>query len=268
MTPHPEGFEETRSMQDAAMNDLFTLKGRKVLVTGGTRGVGRAISLQFARAGASVIANFVRDIKAADQFKSEVEAGGYSIELCRADLTTEKGMERLVEAAGERLSGVVHCAATGVHRPFQELTLRHFDWTYALNVRAFFDLVQRLLPRFETGSSIVGVSSDGAVRAIPYYTLVGSSKGALESMVRHLAVELAPRGIRVNCIAPGTVLTDAWDVLPDREQRLAEAIRRSPTGRLVTLEEVAAAAQFLCSAAASGISGQTLVVDGGARVVG
>ena len=87
-------------------------------------------------------------------------------------------------------------------------------------------------------------------------------------MVRHLAVELAPRGIRVNCIAPGTVLTDAWDVLPDREQRLAEATRRSPTDRLVTLEEVAAAALFLCSAASSGIIGQTLVVDGGARIVG
>jgi enoyl-[acyl-carrier protein] reductase III len=146
--------------------------------------------------------------------------------------------------------------------------LRHFDWTFALNVRAFFDLVQHLLPRLENGASIVGVSSEGAVRAIPHYTLVGATKGALESLVRHLAAELGPRGIRVNALSPGTVLTDAWNVLPDREQRLAEAKRRSPLGRLVTLEEVAAAALFLCSAAAAGVNGHTLVVDGGTRIVG
>jgi len=253
------------------MNDLFSLKGKQVLVTGGTRGVGRAISLQFARAGANVIANYVRDSSAAEKLKQDAATEGHSIEPCRADLTTEKGMERLIEFLGGRfstVSGMVHCAATGVHRAFPELTLRHFDWTYALNVRAFFDLVHRLLLRFETGASILAVSSEGAVSAVPYYTLVGSSKGALESMVRHLAVELAPRGIRVNAISPGTVMTDAWEVLPDREQRLADAIRQSPAGRLVTLDEVALAAQFLCSAAAGGINGQTLVVDGGARIVG
>lgn len=253
------------------MNDLYSMKGKRVLVTGGTRGVGRAISLQFARAGASVIANYARDTASAEKLKADAAAEGCSIEPCRADLTTDKGMERLMEFLEGRfstVSGLVHCAATGVHRAFPELSLRHFDWTYALNVRAFFDLVHRLLPRFEAGASILAVSSEGAVRAVPYYTLVGSSKGALESMVRHMAVEFAPRGIRVNAISPGTVMTDAWEVLPDREKRLADAIRRSPSGRLVTLDEVASAAQFLCSAAAGGIIGQTLVVDGGARIVG
>lgn len=253
------------------MNDLYSMKGKRVVVTGGTRGVGRAISLQFARAGAAVVANYVRDAGAAEKLKADAAAEGCSIEPCRADLTTEKGMGRLMEFVEGRfstVSGLVHCAATGVHRAFPELTLRHFDWTYALNVRAFFDVVHRLLPRFETGGCILAVSSEGAVKAVPYYTLVGSSKGALESMVRHLAVELAPRGIRVNAISPGTVMTDAWEVLPDREQRLADALKRSPLGRLVTLDEVASAAQFLCSAAAGGIVGHTLVVDGGARIVG
>ena len=97
------------------------------------------------------------------------------------------------------------------------------------------------------------------------YTLVGASKGALESLARHLAAELAPKGIRVNVLSPGTVLTDAWTVLPDAEARLAEAGRRSFLGRLTTAEEVAWAAQFLCSDAASGVVGHTLVVDGGAR---
>ncbi len=252
------------------MSDLFSLQGKRILVTGGTRGVGRAISLQFARAGAAVVANYVRDTKAAEKLQAEAEAEGCSIEPCRADLTSEKGMEQLTQYLGSRfasLSGLVHCAATGVHRPFPELTLRHFDWTYALNVRAFFDLVQRLLERFERGANLLAVSSDGAVRAVPYYALIGSSKGALESLVRHLAVELAPRGIRVNIIAPGAVMTDAWSVMPDREKRLAEVTRRSPLGRMVTLEEVASAAQFLCSDAAAGIVGQTLVVDGGMRIL-
>jgi NAD(P)-dependent dehydrogenase (short-subunit alcohol dehydrogenase family) len=253
------------------MNDLFSLKGKRVVITGGTRGVGRAISLQFARAGAQVLANYVRDTKAAQELQADASKEGVSIDTVRADLSTEKGTTRFLEAVAQRfptISTFIHCAATGVHRPFTELTVRHFDWTYSLNVRAFFELVHRLLDRFEKGAGILAVSSDGAVRAIPYYTLVGSSKGALESLVRHLAAELAPRGIRVNAIAPGTVLTDAWNVLPDRERRLAEASRRSPTGRLVTLEEVAGAAQFLCSDAASGVIGHTLVVDCGTRIVG
>jgi enoyl-[acyl-carrier protein] reductase III len=137
-----------------------------------------------------------------------------------------------------------------------------------LNVRAFFELVQRLSPRMPSGSSIVAISSEGAVRAVAQYTLVGASKGALEALARHLAAELAPKGIRVNVLSPGTVLTDAWKVLPDAEARLAEAGRRSFLGRLTTAEEVAWAAQFLCSDAASGVVGHTLVVDGGARTRG
>ena len=149
------------------MTDLFSLKGKRVLITGGTRGLGRAISLQFARAGASVLANYVRDVKGAELLGQEAVAHGMVIETVRADLSSEKGMETLVAAVGVEvpISALIHCAATGVHRPFEQLTLRHFDWTFGLNLRAFFDLVQRLLPRFPVGSSpaanfwIFGISS-------------------------------------------------------------------------------------------------------------
>lgn len=251
------------------MTDAFSLQGKSALITGGTRGIGRAIALQFARAGARVLANYVRDANAADALAAEAARENLSLQVVRGDLANEKGMDRLlaaVESHAPTLDIFVHCAATGVHRPIEQLTLRHFDWTFALNVRAFFELVHRLLPRFVAGSSIVALSSEGAVRAVPHYTLVGSSKGALESMVRHFAVELAPRGIRVNALSPGSIETDAWKALPDAEVRLTEARRRSPQGRLTTLDEVAQAAQFLCSNAASGMVGHTLVVDGGIRI--
>lgn len=252
------------------MTGPFSLTGKRFLVAGGTRGIGRAITLQFARSGASVVANYVRNEGSAELLRKLAEAEGLDLALCRADLTSPKGLEIIQQALDGRpgtLSGLVYCAATGVHKPLPDLTLRHFDWVFALNVRAFLELVLRIENRFSEGASIVAVSSEGAVRAMPFYTLVGASKGALESMARHLAAELGPRGIRVNILAPGAVVTEAWDSMPDRERRLEEARGRSPMKRLVTAEEVAFAAHFLCSDAARTITGDRLVVDGGAAVV-
>ncbi len=252
------------------MENLFALSGG-VLVTGGTRGIGRAISLRFARAGASVMANYIRNQKAADDLKATADREGLPIQLCRADVTSPEGIQQIeqsIQDSGEPLTGLVYCAATGVHRVIPELTARHFDFTFALNVRGFFELTKALLNRFSERSSVLAVSSMGGQRALPYYSLVGSSKGALEALARHLAVELAPQGIRVNILVPGTVATDVWKTLPEGEERVATAIRRTPIRRLVTPEEVAWAAQFLCSGAAAGIIGHALIVDGGAGIVG
>lgn len=252
-------------MSDAS----FSLRGKRILVTGGTRGIGRGISARFVRAGAHVLAGYARDDAAAQSLVAELAAEGAAIEVCRADLTTETGMQRLLDALGSgTVSAVVHCAATGVHRPIEELTLRHWDFTFALNLRAFFDLVKSVLPRMAADATIVAVSSQGAVQALPHYALVGATKGGLEALCRHLAVELAPRGIRVNVLAPGNVRTAAWDAFPDRDTRLREAIDRSPCGRLTSVEDVASAAHFLCSDASAGLNGHTLVVDGGQRIRG
>jgi NAD(P)-dependent dehydrogenase (short-subunit alcohol dehydrogenase family) len=251
-----------------ARTTSFSLTGT-FLITGGTRGLGRAISIQFARSGARVIANYLRNSAAAGELKALAEQQQLPIELCRADLTNPEGfrqVEAAVQQAGLPLTGLVHCAATGTHRPFSELTGRHLSWTFGLNVGAFFELVKLLLPGFAPDSSVIAVSSPGASRAVPQYAVVGASKGALESLARHLAVELAPRGIRVNVVAPGAIATEVWNAIPEGAERLADAGRRSPLRRLVTAEEVALAAQFLCSPAASGINGQTLTIDGGTGI--
>lgn len=252
------------------MSDPFSLKDRVFLVTGGTRGIGRAISTQFARSGAHIIANHNIREDSAKTLLDLSDEENLSIDICRADLTTDKGRNRIkerIDAIDGGLSGVVHAAATGVHKPFEQLTKRHFDWVLSLNTVAFFELVKMLTPNMQTDAAIVAVSSKGAVRAVEAYTAVGTSKGALEALSRHLAVELADRGIRVNILAPGTVETDSWDVIPNKEERLVQTIHRTPLKRLITIEEVAFAAQFLCSRAASGITGHTMNVDGGIGIV-
>jgi NAD(P)-dependent dehydrogenase (short-subunit alcohol dehydrogenase family) len=252
------------------MNGLLDLSQQHVIVTGGTRGIGRAIALQLARAGALVTANHVRLEAQAQSLQQAARDENLAIDILRADMTTSKGQDALAESAHahpSRTLSVVHAAATGVHRAVGELSTRHWDWTHGLNVRAFFELITRALPRLANQSAVVALSSAGAVRAVPHYAAIGSSKAALESLVRHLAVELAPRGARVNVVSPGSVLTDAWQAFPDKEKRLADAVANTPSGRLVTPEDVARLVHFLVSPASQGIVGQTLVIDGGARVV-
>lgn len=226
---------------------------------------------RLAQAGARVLASFVRLSQSAQLLSDHALTLGVCVEVIKADATRDTGIDALVEkvqAAFSPLHAVVFAAATGVHKPVAEMTGRHFDFTFSLNTRASLEIVNRLAPCMSAGSTIVALSSEGASRGIPTYSLVGASKAALESLVRNFAVEFAPRGVTVNCLSPGSVLTDAWRALPDADERLKAATAQSPRGRLTDLGEVADTALFLCSSAARGISGQVLVVDGGARIAG
>jgi enoyl-[acyl-carrier protein] reductase III len=157
----------------------------------------------------------------------------------------------------------VHNAATGVIKPALETEDKHWDWTLNANARALLSLARACAPDMPNGSSIVAVSSLGAQRVLENYVLVGTSKAALESVVRYLAVELSPRGIRVNAVSAGVVETEALDHFPNREQMLSAGKTRTPAGRLVEPEDVAGAVAFLCSPDADMLRGHTLIMDGG-----
>ncbi len=231
-----------------------------VFVTGGSRGIGRAIALRFARDGARRIAiGYLRNDRAAEETADELRALGAEVVLVRGNVTSERVSEE-VGALGP-LDVLVHNAATGVVRPALETEDKHWDWTMNANARALLQLTRAAAPQMKDGSSIVAISSLGAQRVLENYVLIGTSKAALEALVRYLAVELAP-GIRVNAVSGGVVETGALEHFPNREEML-EAGAANPVGRLVTPDDIAGAVAFLCSPDAAMIRGQTLVVDGG-----
>jgi enoyl-[acyl-carrier protein] reductase III len=236
-----------------------------VFVSGGSRGIGRAIALRFAMDGAArkeptrVAIGYFRSDSAAEQTAEDLRALGAEPTLVRGNIGSERVLEEV--AALGPLDVLVHNAASGVSVPALEATEKHWDWTVNTNARALLQLAQVAAPSMPEGSSIVAISSLGAQRVLDNYTLVGTSKAALEALVRYLAVELAPR-VRVNAVSGGVVDTDALEHFPNREEMLA-AGAANPVGRMVTPEDIAAAVAFLCSAEADMVRGQTLIVDGG-----
>jgi len=231
-----------------------------VFVTGGSRGIGRAIALRFARDGAERVAiGYLRNDAAAEETAAELRAVGTEVTLVRGNVTSQRVLDEV--AALGPLDVLVHNAATGVIRPALETEDKHWDWTLNANARALLQLARVAAPGMPDGSSIVALSSLGAQRVLENYVLVGTSKAALEALVRYLGVELAPR-IRVNAVSGGVVETGALEYFPNREEML-RAGAANPVGRLVTPDDIAGAVAFLCSRDADMIRGQTIVVDGG-----
>jgi enoyl-[acyl-carrier protein] reductase III len=238
----------------------MSFTGATVLVTGGSRGIGKAIALRFAALGASRVAiGYLRSDAAAEQTAEELRALGAEPVLVRGNVSSQRVQDGVRELGP--LDVLVHNAATGVIRPALETEDKHWDWTLGANARALLALTRVAAPRMPDGSSIVAISSLGSQRVLENYTLVGTSKAALEALVRYLAVELAPR-IRVNAVSAGVVETGALEHFPNRDAML-ELGAQNPVGRLVTPEDVAAAVTFLCSPEADMIRGHVLVVDGG-----
>lgn len=253
------------------MNNFdLSLKGKVALITGGSRGIGRAIAVKLAQAGAHVAINYLRQRTAADETVRLIEEAGAKALAIRANVGEHDNIHHMIDQIENtfgKLDILISNAASGVLKPAMELTERHWHWTMDINAGTLLPLAQHALPLMKNGGTIIAVSSLGSIRAIHNYAAVGASKAALESLIRHLAVELAPENIKVNAISAGTVDTDALKHFPNRDILLTESERRTPTGRLTTPDDVANVALYLCSPFSNQIQGQTIVIDGGYSIM-
>ena len=243
----------------------MTFTGKTVLVTGGSRGIGKAIALEFAARGADIAFNYIRSHKAAAETQAEIESLGVRCLRVRAHLGDSAKIRELfaeVNDAFGKLDVLVNNAASGVQRSASELEEKHWDWTLNVNAKAPWLCAIEASKLMHDGGSIVNITSQGSSKVLPYYFSVGTSKAALESLTRYLAVELAPQGISVNAVSGGYVQTGALDHFPNRESMM-EAGRSTPAGRMVTAEDIARVVAFLCTDDAAMIRGQVIVVDGG-----
>jgi enoyl-[acyl-carrier protein] reductase III len=241
------------------------------LVTGGSRGIGRAAAIALARRGMGAVAiGYVENEDAAMETCRQIEAAGANARAIRANLGAPAGVDQMFDALGaafDRLDVLVHCAALAAFKPLAETRANQWDITMNTNARSFLAAAQRALPMMHAGGCMVAVSSLGSVRAIPNYGAMGPTKAALEAIVRTLAVELAPRRIRVNAVSAGLVSDTGLTSLPGSAPAIAAASARTPLGRIATPDEIASVIAFLCDPASNWITGQTIVADGGWSLV-
>ena len=246
----------------------MNLNGKRALVTGASRGIGRAIALRLAAEGADLGLGYLQNRALAEEVRAQVEALGRNAVLLEGDLRAPDVCRDVVRQCAQKLGGLevlVSNAAIGAHREAMRLRSSHWDLTLESSARPLLLLTQAAAPLLEAagGGSIVAISSMGSRRVVPGYAAMGSAKAVVETLVRYLAVELAPRGIRVNCVAGGLVRTDAISYLKDGEHILAEVAAHTPMGRVGRPEDLAAVVAFLLSQDAGWICGQTIVADGG-----
>lgn len=246
----------------------FDFSNKVAVITGSGRGVGRAIALNLASQGADVVINFFRNRAPAEDTARAIEALGRRAHLVKADVGEPEGIDTLINESVQAYGGfdiLINNAASGYNRPIMEQKIKGWDWTMNINARAALFTSQKAAPIMQQrgGGAIVNMMSIGNLRTLPNYVVVGSSKGALEVVTRYCAVEFSPMNIVVNAVSPGTIDTDALQHFEQGKQMVAETIKRTPAGRIVTVEDVAKCVAFLCSPDASMIRGQTIIIDGG-----
>ena len=256
-------------MSAAAGGDL----AGNALVTGGSRGIGRACALSLAARGADVAITYVANREAAEATAEDIRGLGRRALVLRGDAGSADDNVAVVDQAAAELGPLRYLvcnAANGTFGTVDELTAEAWDYTMAAHARALLLLAQRASASMRSGGggAIVAISSLGARRVYDAYASFGTAKAAIESLVRYLAVELGPHGIRANCVAGGVVVTDLFRAIPDWQSIAAASAERSPLRTVLDPEDVADAVMFFLSDAARRVTGQTLVVDAGFTLPG
>jgi len=251
---------------------MIDLSGKSAVVTGGSRGIGRACCLALARAGARVCVNYRVESPSAELAVEEIENGGGEAFALAADVSRREEADMLVDEVAHRFGGLdilVNNAGIWKGSPVDEMTDAEWEETMAINMTGTFFCTRAAVPFMKNArwGRIINVSSTAGQRGEAFHSHYAASKGAMISFTKSLAVELAPHGITVNCVAPGWVATDMSQeslLGPEREAILATI----PLGRVARPEEIAGAVAFLASDLASFVTGEILNVNGGAVLVG
>lgn len=245
------------------------LNNKVALITGSSRGIGRAIALELALMGADIVVHYLRKKSAAATVVEAVEKLGVRAIAVKANLAETAQITALFDRIGAtfgRCDIFVGNAASGTPRDILDVTDKHWDWTMDVNARSILQCVRLAVPYMEQAGwgRIINITSPGSTRVLPHYGAIGLSKAVVDALTRYLAVDLAPKGIIVNAVSPGLVDTDAVTAFPVDLQAVIEyATGRTPAGRLVNPEDIAHVVAFLCSDEAKMIVGQTITVDGG-----
>lgn len=248
-----------------AIESAFRLDGDVAIVTGGAAGIGRGIAETFAQSGAAVVVTDLNKDGADAVAEGIVAAGGRAIGL-ECNVTDEAQRQAVIDAALQafgKITLLANNAGGGGPKPF-DMPMRDFEWAFQLNVFAMFRFMQMVAPHMEAagGGAILNISWMGGENKNSRMASYGSSKAAVNHLTRNVAFDLGPRGVRVNAIAPGAIKTDALaKVLTPQIE--AAMLKHTPLGRLGETQDIANAALFLCSPAASWVSGQVLTVSGG-----
>jgi 3-oxoacyl-[acyl-carrier protein] reductase len=245
------------------------LSGKTALITGASRGIGRATALALAQAGAQVIVHYGSSEKEAAAVVTDIQESGGKAQKVAADLRAADGPHRLAERVraiiGGRLDILIANAGISKVAPIEDATIEDFDALFAVNVRAPYFLVQQLLPVMGEGSSVIFLSSLAAHAVVGNLSTYAATKGAIDTLVKHFAAALGERGIRVNAVAPGVVPTEMSNFTKTAGGR-DFTMKMQALKRLATTEDIAAAIAYLASDQARWITGETLRVDGGSKL--
>jgi 3-oxoacyl-[acyl-carrier protein] reductase len=243
--------------------------GKTALVTGASRGIGRAAALALAKAGAQVLIHYGCNANEARSVVDQIKATGGRADAIGADLADPRGAHQLAarvrEIIGDRLDILVANAGISKAATIEETTVEDFDALFAVNVRAPYFLLQQLLPILKEGSSVIFTSSLAAHAAVGNLSAYAATKGAIDTLVRHFALILGPRGVRVNAVAPGVVETDMSSFTKTDSGR-EFTLGMQALKRVAQPDDIAGAIAFLASDAARWVSGDTLRVDGGSKL--